>query len=108
MKPGMKTMFSMEWIMTKNMMHTFRLLKMTQKILQSETIQVKRPDRIFLLSIKQGQYEYDNLMKIAEEQIQLIEDVGNTSTLQEAPEISQIENLLINIKKKLYQDSKWQ
>ena len=81
---------------------------MTQKILQSETIQVKRPDRIFLLSIKQGQYEYDNLMKIAEEQIQLIEDVGNTSTLQEAPEISQIENLLINIKKKLYQDSKWQ
>ena len=46
----------------KNMMHVFRLLLMAKEIAAEGKINVFRNDREFLLDIKQGKYEYDELV----------------------------------------------
>jgi len=51
----------------KNMMHTFRLLQMAIEIANEKKINVRRPDRDFLLDIKSGKYEYDELLEMAKE-----------------------------------------
>jgi hypothetical protein len=51
---------------SKNMMHVFRLLLMAKEIAIEGQINVYRQDREFLLSIKEGKYEYDELLAKAE------------------------------------------
>lgn len=52
---------------SKNMMHVFRLLDMAIEIAGEKKINVKRPNRDFLLNIKAGKFEYEELLKMAEE-----------------------------------------
>ena len=47
----------------KNMMHVFRLLLMAKEIAAEGKINVHRKDREFLLSIKKGKFEYDQIIK---------------------------------------------
>lgn len=49
----------------KNMMHTFRLLDMAIEIAQEKRINVERPNRELLLSIKRGDWEFADLMDLA-------------------------------------------
>jgi uncharacterized protein len=50
---------------SKNMMHVFRLLLMAKEIAVEGKINVFRNDREFLLSIKEGKFEYDELVQKA-------------------------------------------
>ena len=47
---------------SKNMMHTFRLLDMAYEILNEGMIRVARPNREMLLSIRRGEWAYDDLI----------------------------------------------
>ena len=51
---------------SKNMMHVFRLLLMSKEIATEGKVNVWRNDREFLLDIKQGRYEYEDLLNKAE------------------------------------------
>jgi uncharacterized protein len=51
---------------SKNMMHVFRLLLMAREIAVEGRVNVLRSDRDFLLEIKQGNFEYDELVAKAE------------------------------------------
>lgn len=51
----------------KNMMHTLRLLSMAEEIALYQQVIVKREDRDFLLKIRNREFEFDALMKMAEE-----------------------------------------
>lgn len=86
----------------KNMMHTFRLLFIAEEIVNDEVINVYRPDRDYLLSIKSGKYEYDELLNKAEDKIKQLEEKYSKSTLPSSPDINYLQELLISIRKSFY------
>ena len=86
----------------KNMMHTFRLLYMAQEIATEKTIHVRREDRDFLLDIKQGKYEYDELVSWAEEKKVALEKLYAKSALPEKPNYENINRLLIELRESFY------
>ena len=89
----------------KNMMHTFRLLQMAEEILEQGKVIVNRPNRAELLSIKAGEFEFDELLFKAEEKIKHIDKLYETSTLPDAPNIPAIEKILIEMRSKFYLDT---
>ncbi len=86
----------------KNMMHTFRLLAMAEEIGQEGTINVRRADRKFLLSIKRGEFAYEELVQQAEEKIEEIAQIYENSALPKAPDLVRIEQVLVEIRDNLY------
>ena len=89
----------------KNMMHTFRLLDMAEEIAQTGQIIVRRPNREFLLKIKSGAYEYEELLKIAEERIAGMDALYAQSPLPENPDLEKINRTLVEVRKKFYQEN---
>lgn len=87
----------------KNMMHTFRLLAIAGEIVTERSVNVFRPDRDYLLSIKSGEYEYEDLLEMAEQKINEIEKLYENSDLQDCPDQNYIEQLLISIRNDVYE-----
>ena len=87
---------------SKNMMHTFRLLDMAEEILSEGKIYVSRKNREELLKIRNGEYQYDKLIEMANDKMKVVEQAFEHSKLQEEPDIEKIENLLIEIRNELY------
>lgn len=90
----------------KNMMHTFRLLAMAKEIGEEGKVKVRRPDRDFLLRVRQGEFEYDYLVRLAEEKLQEIKAVFDKSSLPETPDIKLIEKMLVDIRVEFYMGTK--
>lgn len=86
----------------KNMMHTFRLLDMAEDIARHGEIRVRRPNRDFLLEIRSGQFEYDQLLEWAEEKIRQIEGLFKKSGLPKQPDIGKINSILVDLRENLY------
>ncbi len=86
----------------KNMMHTFRLLNMAEEIGSEGRINVRRPDREFLLKIKTGEFEYEELVTMATEKLTRLKDIYTQSALPEKPDVGQINQLLVELRKHLY------
>ncbi|MCG8328928.1 MAG: nucleotidyltransferase domain-containing protein [Chitinophagales bacterium] len=87
---------------SKNMMHTFRLLDMAKEIALEGTINVRRPNRDFLLSIRRGEFEYDQLLQWAQERMARIERLYDESKLPPEPDSNKIEEILVNVREQLY------
>lgn len=88
----------------KNMMHTFRLLEMAIEIGKKKEINVKRPNREFLLDIKSGKYEYEDLLEMAKELQNEMDLVFENSDLPEKPNIEFINKLTFELRDKFYQN----
>lgn len=86
----------------KNMMHTFRLLQMAEEIARYKKIIVFREDRDFLLRIRQGDFEYETLIKMAAEKTAQLETLYQQSDLPDAPDINLAETTLIRIRESFY------
>jgi hypothetical protein len=86
------------------MMHTFRLLEMAIEIGKKKEINVKRPNREFLLDIKSGKYEYEDLLEMAKELRNKMDLVFENSKLPEKPNIEFINNLTFELRDKFYQN----
>jgi len=87
---------------SKNMMHTFRLLAMAKEIATENILYVKRNDREFLLNIKNGDYEYDEMLKWAEERKDKLEKLYSDSNLSIKPDLEFINKLLIDVRAEFY------
>jgi hypothetical protein len=87
---------------SKNLMHTFRLLDMAYEILSEGRLQVRRPNRAFLLAIRQGKFDYDTLLAQAEEKVAAIEAIYEQSPLPEVPDKMAIEQLLVDLRTAFY------
>jgi len=87
---------------SKNMMHTFRLLDMAAEILSTGIVQVKRPNRDFLLSIRMGEWQYADLMALAQQKMTAIELAYTTSLLPDMPNMRLIEQLLVDLRRAYY------
>lgn len=88
----------------KNMMHTFRLLEMAIEIGKAGEINVKRPNREFLLDIKSGDYEYEDLLLMAKERQDEMETVFENSELPERPNIEIINELTYKLRNRFYKE----
>jgi uncharacterized protein len=86
----------------KNMMHVFRLLRMAKEIAEEGKINVWRNDRAFLLDIKTGKFEYDDLVQQATELKDALPKLFEQSNLQNEPDVEKINELLIKIRKEFY------
>ncbi len=87
---------------SKNMMHTFRLLDMAVEILRDHSVNVHRKNRAELLDIRNGEFEYDELLIKAEEKIKIINQIYSSCTLPEKPKKEKAEKVLIEIRKRWY------
>lgn len=88
----------------KNMMHVFRLLLMAKEIATEGKINVFRKDREFLLDIKQGKYEYDELVEKAEKLKNELPDLYKNADLPDEPDLREINGHLVRIRTKYYNE----
>lgn len=86
----------------KNMMHVFRLLEMAIEIAKEEKVNVKRPNREFLLKIKSGEFDYNFLLNLANEKQKELETAFEISALPEKPDLKKINKLTFEIRNHLY------
>lgn len=89
----------------KNMMHTFRLLHMAEEIATKGFFSVRRTkDRDFLLGVRRGDFEYDDLVVQAEEKIKQIDDLFEKSRLPQKPDRAKINQVLVDIRTAFYNE----
>lgn len=86
----------------KNMMHTFRLLNMANEIALHREVNVHRPDRNFLLKIRNGEYSFEQLMQMVDEKMEEIKTNFAKSTLPERPNAELAEDILVEIRERFY------
>ena len=87
------------------MMHVFRLLDMAIEIAKEGRINVKRPNRDFLLDVKEGKFEYDYLLKLANEKQVDMDMAFDKSHLPDKPDLDYINELSYSLRKQLYSDN---
>jgi len=88
----------------KNMMHVFRLLEMAIEIGDEKKVNVKRPNREFLLEIKSGKFEYNDLLLLADEKQKEMELVFEKSDLPLQPDLNYVNELLFILRDRFYQE----
>jgi uncharacterized protein len=86
----------------KNMMHVFRLLLMAKEIAQEGQVNVYRKDRDFLLAIKNGMFEYDELVEKAEKMKNELPVLYQESNLMSEPDLVKVDRLLVTIREEYY------
>jgi uncharacterized protein len=85
------------------MMHTIRLLQVAQQIMTQGTITNKRSNREQLLSIKNGQLSYNEIIQLAESLLADIENAAMSSSLPEVPNSDKAIQILVDMRDTLYQ-----
>jgi hypothetical protein len=84
------------------MMHIFRLLLMAKEIAIEGQINVERPDREYLLDIKNGKFEYDELVNRAEALKEELGELYEKSNLSNLPNRDNVNQLLVDMRSEFY------
>lgn len=88
---------------SKNMMHVFRLLLTAKEIATEGKINVWRKDKEFLLDIKQGKYEYDDLVIQAKALKNELNSLYANADLKKEPDMDEVNKLLIEMREVYYE-----
>jgi hypothetical protein len=75
---------------------------MAKEIGEHGIINVKRFDRDFLLSIKNAEFEYDDLVEKAERIRIQLDNIYESSELKEVPDLREVNDLLVSVRNKFY------
>lgn len=87
---------------SKNLMHTFRLLDMAEEVATDGRVRVRRPNRDFLMNIRSGEFAYDDLIQMAEEKVESIQQAYARSRLPDQPDTNKLEEILVEIRERKY------
>ncbi|MFA8300205.1 MAG: DNA polymerase beta superfamily protein [Hyphomicrobiales bacterium] len=87
---------------SKNMMHVFRLLQMAIEIGRDQKVNVRRDDRDFLLKVKSGAFEYEELLELAEQKQEEMHQVYKVSSLPSMPSTDIINQWALQIREAFY------
>ena len=87
---------------SKNMMHCHRLLDMAIEIGSGKGIIVRRPNREYLLKIRSGEMDYEDLVADAERKIELADKIFTDSNLKDKIEPEFVSDLLLKVRKEFY------
>ena len=82
---------------TKHAMHLMRLLRMSHEILRDGEVIVRRPDAEELLAIRDGAFDYDQLVETAERMDAELNDLYEKSTLPHSADKEAINDLFMHI-----------
>jgi len=88
----------------KNLMHTFRLLGLAEDIARHGRLDLRVADPSFLHGIRRGEYTYAWLLAEAERRMAHIETLFQASSLPAAPDPRRIEDVLVDIRRKFWQE----
>jgi hypothetical protein len=86
----------------KHLMHTLRLLDMAEEIAETGQIQVRRPNRDFLLRVRAGEFSYEELLARAEAQLADLEPRFARSGLPAQPDTAAVELALVRARQEIY------
>jgi predicted nucleotidyltransferase len=86
----------------KNMMHCRRLMDMAREIAEGKGIVVRRANAQELIDIRQGKVDLQTLIDHVESEIKEIDLLYKNSTLPDNVDMNLVEQILINIRKKIY------
>ena len=86
----------------KNMMHSKRLMSMAREIAEGKGINVRREDADYLISIRRGEIDLQTLIDEVEREIVEIDELFNNSNLPDSVDKKFISDLLIKIRKNIY------
>lgn len=86
---------------SKNLMHTLRLLEQAIEIAREGKIILPRPNAEWLKEVKSGRYDYDDLLKIAEERHEEMEEAFRLSDLREKPDREEVSGLLLALRERV-------
>ena len=86
----------------KNMMHCKRLMEMAKEIGEGKGIIVRRPNAEELIAIRKGEVDLQTLINKVEEEIKEVDAIFEESNLPEKIDENFINNLIINIRKQIY------
>jgi hypothetical protein len=75
---------------------------MAEEIAKEHTITVRRPNRDFLMRIRKGEFAYDDLISMADEKIETIQEAFAASDLPDTPDREALEEVLIQIREEWY------
>ncbi len=80
----------------KHAMHLVRLLRMGEEVLSGQGVIVKRPDAKELLDIRNGSWEYDDLIEYAEQKDQYIcNELYKNTSLPKKPDVNLASKVLM-------------
>ena len=82
----------------KFLMHCFRLLEMGIDAANYGELIVKRPERDWLLNVREGVYEYEDLIIQAEEKLAIMESLVDASDLPDSIDGNFVDDLLIDLR----------
>ncbi len=88
----------------KNMMHTLRLLDMAIEIGSGQGVNVKRPNRDFLLYVKKGAYTYEELTDLAAKKQADLEAAFASTELVDRPDMDLVNKLAFELRERFYED----
>ena len=81
---------------TKNMMHLFRLLACCEEIFEHGCFNVYRADdREFLMAIRQGAFDYEELVRLSDEKLARLTRLHARSTLPDVANAAKIKSLIL-------------
>lgn len=83
----------------KNMMHCMRLLMTAKDIAEKETLIIKRPEREYLLSIRNGEIKYQKLLDNADDMVAEIKTLFDNCQLKTEIPLIHRQQLLLIIRK---------
>lgn len=88
----------------KNMYHMFRLINMCTEILNGDGVNIDRTniDRDFLMKIRRGEFEYDEIMNLLEIQNENMMKAYQNTKLPDDINQNEINQMLIDVRKKIY------
>ncbi len=87
----------------KNALHCIRLLMMGEEILEGKGINVyRKDDREYLLSIRNGEVDYDSLLDSADARMQRIKNLYDNCNLPDEVDVSILNEILLEIRTQFY------
>jgi len=87
---------------TKNMMHCYRIAEMGCEIAKGMGIIVRRPNREFLLKIRNGEMDYDEILSLSEGLLRESDEAFANSDLPNVPDVKEATRVEIEIRKRFY------
>ncbi len=82
---------------TKHAMHLLRLLRMGEEILREGVVRVKRPDAVWLKSVRQGALTYQEVIDLAAQHEAGLATLIEHSPLPVEPDVATADQLLIDL-----------
>lgn len=82
---------------TKFASHLIRLLSEGETLLRTGGLKFPLPNAEFILSIKQGQYELEGLLEIANSYEEFLKDARNDSFLPDVPRFEEVNDLIMRL-----------